>query len=683
MDIYAEIQSSDPAELINSPFSGRHCGPIPPRRRVSLYRAIALSFFTTKNVTTPDVFEGTYGFINESEYEVGTPVVGSPCSYVVNFAQKRTGVIISPTYPGAYPKAMSCTYQFIGKPGQRVRIEMRDFDLFYGGPHCPFDFVRIYDGADSNAAVIGTYCGQQRNLVLYSSESNLFIHFYTLRRTANTQNRGFKGIFEFSESFVKLDFIRENAGVHIRGTECDQKILSKRESSGFVYSPNYPFPYIPKVVCRYFIYGMQDAQNLERVRMEFSIFEIPKGDHKDKGDSNCTDGYLKMYLKGQEVEGAYDKFDHEFCGNELPYAVVSDGPRLVMVFSSGELQGRGFKAKYSFETEYKIPGTAAPDGSCSFTYKSTSRKKGEFNSPRYPSNYPSDTNCSFVFLATPNEQVTIIFDNFKIRADNANSTGGAYGNTVCYEDWLELYVLYRDKSDLFLGRYCGYTSPGPVESPRNAVGLKAILHTDSENVASGFKARYIFEVAKSIFGDCGSNFTGQDYGIVVSPNYPSNYLGPGKGLASKTCNWYITARTGYKLLLNFESFAVEGDPSTRGCAAAVVRVWLSPEFDVPPLEHCGEKGATEHWQYVSQGQTTRISFTSADKAIGAQGFRLIWTEVQDMNQVAQHSGSSSSTTCEPMFHFQCEVSNYCISTKLKCNGVKNCGSDDNSDEINC
>lgn len=56
----------------------------------------------------------------------------------------------------------------------------------------------------------------------------------------------------------------------------------------------------------------------------------------------------------------------------------------------------------------------------------------------------------------------------------------------------------------------------------------------------------------------------------------------------------------------------------RGCAAAVVRVWLSPEFDVPPLEHCGEKTATDHWQYVSQGQTTRISFTSADKAIGAQ-----------------------------------------------------------------
>lgn len=74
---------------------------------------------------------------------------------------------------------------------------------------CPLDFVRVHDGSDNTSAVIGTYCGQQRNLVLYSSESNLFVQFSTLQRTANTQNRGFKGIFEFSESFVKLDFIRE------------------------------------------------------------------------------------------------------------------------------------------------------------------------------------------------------------------------------------------------------------------------------------------------------------------------------------------------------------------------------------------------------------------------------------------------------------------------------------------
>lgn len=60
---------------------------------------------------------------------------------------------------------------------------------------------------------------------------------------------------------------------------------------------------------------------------------------------------MKIYLKGQETTDSYDKFDHEMCGEKKqPFVVVSDGPRLVMVFSSGELQGRGFKANYTFET---------------------------------------------------------------------------------------------------------------------------------------------------------------------------------------------------------------------------------------------------------------------------------------------------------------------------------------------
>lgn len=144
-----------------------------------------------------------------------------------------------------------------------------------------------------------------------------------------------------------------------------------------------------------------------------------------------------------------------------------------------------------------------------------------------------------MFIATPNEQVTIVFDHFKVKADNANTTGGAYGwvctqltivftvqhtfnwpycvsrLSVCLEDWLEMYVIFRDGSERFLGRYCGLTAPGPVESPRGAVGIRILLHTDQESVASGFKARYIFEVAKSVFGDCGGNFSGQESGVIT------------------------------------------------------------------------------------------------------------------------------------------------------------------------
>ena len=74
---------------------------------------------------------------------------------------------------------------------------------------------------------------------------------------------------------MPTDFITKNAGEHIRGTECDQKILSQGQSQGNVYSPNYPFPYLPKIVCRYFIYGLQDPQHLERVRLDFDKFDVP------------------------------------------------------------------------------------------------------------------------------------------------------------------------------------------------------------------------------------------------------------------------------------------------------------------------------------------------------------------------------------------------------------------------
>ncbi|XP_043287239.1 tolloid-like protein 1 isoform X2 [Venturia canescens] len=668
MDVYTEIRSENTTKLIETPFGGRYCGPIPPRRRVSLYQGLALSFYTDKNVTEPSLFGGRYTFINASEYAVGTPAPETPCSYIVDSQTKRTGNILSPTYPGTYPKDLVCNYTFIGKPAQRVRLEFRDFDLFFGGPHCPFDYVKVFDGPNTTSPVIGTYCGQQRNLVLYSSQNNLTVLFVTLERTANTQNRGFKGIFEFSESFVKLDFITNYHGMHIRGSECDQKILSQKKSSGYVVSPNYPFPYITKVVCRYFVYGMQDSQHLERVRLTFLNFEITKGEAK--GESACTDGYLKIYLKGQEATDSYDKFDYEMCGTESnPSHVVSDGPRLVMVFSSGEMkQGKGFKAQYNFETEYRIPGTAAPDGTCSFAYRSSSRKKGEFNSPRYPSNYPSDTNCTYLFLATPNEQVTLVFDHFKVRTRNTNLTVGHYGAELCQDDWLEIYNMYRDDTEKLIGRFCWMTSPGPVESNLGALGLKVILHSDSELVYSGFKARYTFEVAKSIFGDCGSNISSLDFGVITSPNFPNNYDKPARNLASKTCNWFINVRPNHRILLNFELFSVEGEQSVRGCPAAVLRMWHSST--APPFELCGVKTPESQWSYLSEENNMRLSFISADKAVGQRGFRAVWTEV------------SMATECDTN-EFHCEISRYCISTALRCNKIDNCGPEDTSDEENC
>lgn len=38
------------------------------------------------------------------------------------------------------------------------------------------------------------------------------------------------------------------------------------------------------------------------------------------------------------------------------------------------------------------------------------------------------------------------------------------------------------------------------------------------------------------------------------------YDGPGKGLASRACNWYINTRPGFRVSMDFDTFSVEGDP---------------------------------------------------------------------------------------------------------------------------
>ena len=62
----------------------------------------------------------------------------------------------------------------------------------------------------------------------------------------------------------------------------------------------------------------------------------------------------------------------------------------------------------------------------------------------------------------------------------------------------------------------------------------------------------------------------------------------------------------------------------------------------------------------------------ADKAVGAKGFKAIWTEIKDTGNCQE---------------FQCTESKLCIPRSLRCNGINNCGPIegglDNSDEINC
>jgi len=52
-------------------------------------------------------------------------------------------------------------------------------------------------------------------------------------------------------------------------------VLSTGESSGIVTSPNYPHNYPVNVTCHYYIDGLVDKKNLEKVKLLFDDFNLP------------------------------------------------------------------------------------------------------------------------------------------------------------------------------------------------------------------------------------------------------------------------------------------------------------------------------------------------------------------------------------------------------------------------
>lgn len=72
------------------------------------------------------------------------------------------------------------------------------------------------------------------------------------------------------------------------------------------------------------------------------------------------------------------------------------------------------------------------------------------------------------------------------------------------------------------------------------------------------------------------------------------------------CNWFITVRSGSRVMLYFDQFSVEGDPPNRGCPGAIVRVWLN--LNQKPIELCGEKLNPDINQFLSEFNVLRITF---------------------------------------------------------------------------
>ncbi|XP_078253265.1 CUB and sushi domain-containing protein 3 isoform X2 [Rhinoraja longicauda] len=192
------------------------------------------------------------------------------------------GILLSPNYPLNYENNHECVYNIQVQAGKGINITARTFHLAQG------DSLKVYDGKDSSAHLLGAFFGTGMQAVTLSSTSNhLWLEFNT---DSGATNEGFQLVYHgfelshcedpgvphfgykisdqghFAGSTISYGC---NPGYNLHGSSILKCMTGERrawdyalpsciaecggqfkgESAGRILSPGYPFPYDNNLRC--------------------------------------------------------------------------------------------------------------------------------------------------------------------------------------------------------------------------------------------------------------------------------------------------------------------------------------------------------------------------------------------------------------------------------------------------
>ncbi|XP_032238967.1 tolloid-like protein 1 [Nematostella vectensis] len=174
--------------LGDEPGEGKLCqqGLNPENKRMDL----STPLYSVKNAMSINFVNSAQGSQNnkgfEAEYEFidYTPPV---CNKYIPFNfTGASGSVSSPNYPnGNYPKSMQCLSLIKVAAGFRVKLNFTFMDIEAGNPcksliqnqTCTCDFVRVYSGNSTYAALVGKFCGNTLPTPLISISNQMLVEF--------------------------------------------------------------------------------------------------------------------------------------------------------------------------------------------------------------------------------------------------------------------------------------------------------------------------------------------------------------------------------------------------------------------------------------------------------------------------------------------------------------------------
>ncbi|XP_029134023.2 cubilin [Labrus bergylta] len=594
----------------------------------------------------------------------------SNCNGVL-ISGRHSGMVESLNFPNNYPANSLCSWTIQATSGNTINYTFNAFQM--EGSSCYYDYVKLYNGPNAQAPLIGTYCGYNPPPANGTTSSALTVVF---RSDSSVSLSGFQMMWS-----------QNGCGGELSGP------------SGSFNSPGYPNRYPENRECIWYItasYGSSLTITIHEFDVEF---------HQD-----CSYDVLEVF-GGPDLLAP--RLAQLCTTTSSPMQVSSTGNQLTVRFKSDAyVSGRGFNASW-----------VEVQGGCGGPITAPS---GEIHSPLYPSSYPNNVDCSWVISVDQNHRVLFNFSDLDIeqhsdciwdyvaihdgptmsapllarvcgtsappaitstqstiyvrfRSDSSNSHRGfsarfseACGATIITDDlggaiasprypalyppnlncsWIikaqepfnhvtlsftdfEVEMINSDcthdsvnilDGDNYqapsIGTYCGSEIPHPVTSFSNSLVVNFI--SDYSVSKKGFRATYSASTSS-----CGGDLV-MESGAFNSPNYPDAYP------PNVECVWTIRSSPGNRLQLSFIIFSLQGD---NGCQNDYLEIREGNSTGTLVGRFCGNSLPSNYTSVI--GHILWVKFVS-DASVSGAGFRATFSHLYG-NDVTGEFGQIAS-----------------------------------------
>ncbi|XP_015925064.1 cubilin isoform X2 [Parasteatoda tepidariorum] len=578
----------------------------------------------------------------------GAPVPGSYCDRVFHECAPSRCFVQSPGFPGIYPRNLHCRYH-VSVRQYLVGLDLTAFDvdglrcdnllMCFPRPiskiadDCPFDIVKVYDGATDESPLIVSICGRGRlksNII--ASGPDILVEFIT-SNAGPLLNTGFH---------FKADSIIDpetSEPLQLRNNSCFvERYLPENKESTFSHLRSW---YPPNTTCAYKFYTTSE----DVIRLDFLLFRIERF-------TLCEES-IKLY---DASEPNPTKIITKLCDmNKAQAMYESTGPSLYVEFVStrGSLDG----SSISYEFQVKSVGASSLESghACSRIFD----HDGQLTFPLHELNSTSQpVTCNYTLDATsymhgrinlsldlPFEKLTRFCLDCKLETIILEITGATLDDTplcFCHISRKRNVNIVSVASVVVITLR---TNPPSSEQKILPMTPSNSKNSNSKDITGNF----------TFFSDvrCGPEILKLDLqGSITFPSFQENDIpGPVR------CIWQVPLLPGKDAGFRLENFL------GNNCS-----------FDYLKVNHVLLCPTLAEHSFVVQREDIKSSNVILDlRASEASeiNFTLWWTQLRVLpapSTASDYSLMSLGKECE----FLCAASMTCIRKELVCNGIPNC-----------